>query len=63
VSFLWQIFALWPQKKPVQIVQTWLFWGKKEAKVTIFGGKKSHIEPFRQMSYYWSPELGRILKR
>jgi hypothetical protein len=39
------------------------FGGNNEAKVTIFGGKKGHMEPFRQMSYYWSPELGRILKR
>jgi hypothetical protein len=40
------------------------FGGKKEAKVTIFGGKKKgHMEPFKQMSDYWSPELGSILKR
>jgi hypothetical protein len=35
---------------------------KKEAKVTILE-KNSHMEPFGQMSYYWSPELGRMFKR
>jgi hypothetical protein len=36
---------------------------KKKQKSPYLEEKISHMEPFRQMSYYWSPELGRILKR
>jgi hypothetical protein len=51
------------KRNQCKIYKLGCFGGKIKAKVTIFGGKNSHMEPFRQMSYCWSPELGRTLKR
>jgi hypothetical protein len=47
LSFLWQIFALWPQKKAVQIIGR-LFWGKRRSKSHHIWRKKkvtwSHLD-------------------